>query len=220
MNKELHSENNFEQSLTSATVQEIITKHANRLNKHRETVATRIQSYPKTYEAYAALDLTSRLKVAVTLFCHEVPDAKEKNDFSFDISSLVGAENKVVQATIAYSQGAWTNALNSTHIDKNPHLAIHLVSSLDGAISSDHLADLEMLSHYEEKGYKSYTFTHNSFQVTEHGYINVPRFTDPEHPLFRDVITIVDAGVAELYKIKLNTRIEKMLGAEALRNRD
>ncbi len=220
MNKELPSENNFDQSLVSETAQGIITKHANRLKEHREAVVARIQSYPKTYEEYAALDLTSRLKAAVTLFCHEAPDAKEKNHFTFDISSLVDTEDEVVQATMAYSQGAWTNALNSTHIDKNPHLAIHLVSSFDGAISIDHLADLEMFSHYEEKGYKSYTFTHNSFAVAERGYINEPRFTDLEHPLFRDVVTIVDVGVAELYKRKLTGHIEKVLGAAALRNKD
>lgn len=217
MTKEFESKNNFEQNLSSETFYTTIGTHLKHLQEHRARTAEKTRSYPATYENYLQLSLNDRLSAAVSIFRGDAPEARwarwrdemPQQPPTFDISSLSGIEDGSVKASIAHSQGAWTNALNDTHIDKLPHLSIDITTSLDGKYITEHFADLEVLSHYEEKGYKNYTFTHASFQVLERGFKRQP-ITDPDHPLFRDVVTIVDVGVGILYREKLSAHIAKL----------
>jgi hypothetical protein len=205
MTKENANENNFEQNKSTRPLDDLVNKHVQHLNKIRERVVERTASYPQSISEYKKLELNDRMTAAVSIYRGEM----SKKDFAFSISDLSSEEYGEIDASVSYSDGEWTNALNDTRIDKLPHLSIHIVTTLNDYYTSDHLADLEKVSHYEEKGYKNYNFTHNTFRVVENGF-KKDYISDPEHPLFQDVVKIIDEGVCALYQEKITPRIEKL----------
>lgn len=117
---------------------------------------------------------------------------------TFDISSLLDKETGSVTAGVGYDRGEWTNALNSTHIYKWPHLRIFIATEH----KRDHLADLEMI---QPEGGEYYFHV-----VGSEPKAKAIEATDPDHPLFQDVTKIVDMGVAALYQKKLNGEIAQI----------
>ena len=174
-------------------------------NEHTEQSNLDINSRPHNFEEYQQLPIASRLAVAQKIYTDAAPTIKRdggmiENALTFDISHLSSSTNDSVQASVAFAEGSWINEFNTVFITKRPHLKIHV-----GAPGKrhEHFADLEFIDHYTESSYKNYKFSHKTYNVINSSFdtplTGIDGISDFDHPLFINTISIVDAGIAEIY---------------------
>jgi len=164
----------------------------------------RARSYPANYEAYSALPVEDRLTVAMGVIRDEKPFNKKDEDsgdrlFCFPIMDEDELAETGVQivAQVAYEAETYRRIY--------PALVISVETSRDNHIDSSNLATLEQVTGLGP----SHTIVVRGYQVRS--AIDFEKvLTDPKGKLFKNVVYVVDKGVAELYKTKLDTRIAKL----------
>lgn len=191
-------------SIASENWQQFHATQLARIRKGEQRAVERASAYPSSFAAYAELPLTERMSAAKSILIYESPTVGRSNSampekaLRFDISHLVDSQADTVEARIAYAEGAWTNAVNSTYIDEQAHVKIQITTTVDQVKSTDDFARLVC------DGWDKPVFYAKAHNTT----------IDPE-ALLQDVATIIDTGIGQLYEQKLTSRIQK-LGALAI----
>jgi len=205
MDKDFDTTNKFEHKSKRESLAKLVAHKMTFLTEWEQKREKKLQSYPRTFEDYSALDLNDRMTAAASIFLNESPRMRRgektpKDAPWFDISELTDEEGVRLYAQIVHSEGSWTNALNDTYVDKLPNLQITVQTYLGNSFITDRLGDLEVVSHYGEGP---------GFRVVGSNYGSKP-IDEPEDPLFRDIVAIVDISVADLYRRKLADRIQRL----------
>ncbi len=191
-------------SVKSENWQQFHATQLGRMRKRELQAVERSAAYPSSFAAYAELPLTERMSAAKSILIYESPTVGRSNSampekaLRFDISHLVDSQADAVEARIAYAEGAWTNAMNSTYIDEEAHVKIQITTTVDQVKSTDDFARL-VCAGWDKPSF--YAKTHTTT-------------IDPE-ALLQDVAAIIDTGIEQLYEQKLTSRIQK-LGAVAI----
>lgn len=218
MANKFEKRNNFEQKEIPESLQILVATQNKEQFKKLNERNDRLRSYPAAIEEYLELPFEDRMTTAISIYCDEAGspyrtyENKPITIHSFDISALTDVPANSVKASIAYSPGS-LDRWGDTY--KHSHLQVSITSIMDEFSSTDQLGDLEMIPHY--KG--SYVVDYYKFKVAgikartarsgDYEY-KTKYVTGPDDPLFQDIVNIVDTGVVELYKSKLNGQIRKL----------
>ncbi|HUD08055.1 MAG TPA: hypothetical protein VMQ52_03190 [Candidatus Saccharimonadales bacterium] len=165
----------------------------------------RVTKYPTNYDEYLELPLESRLTLAMGMIRDEKPFNKVDGHsgerlFCFPImdDDEQTATGVQIMAQVAYDSGGFRTL---------PGLAIFIETSRGEHTESARLAILEQCNSFGD----NHVIVDRKYHVRSSIHYNKV-LTDPKGKLFKNVVYIVDKGVAELYKTILGPRTDRVKG--------